>query len=313
MSIGFASLDGRGWLVWSVVWLVGCAVSAACGAALVQAATVQEPASAGDSTNDGDTVTVMARGAPDLPFRGLVGYDGPTYPGLDSDSGLLYWSADGSALVGYVPLDLPLMCGPGFMNVRSDGIEVYYVNFNMPGYTGYEVPWDDEAYPRFVFSPEAIANEGLPAMQVAEDLVIEDVDGRGVLRILNASQERFYGAAFGGMRFLGSDYVEEEYMYLDPGVDLAGTDGDLYGFHIIPAEPACGPKMGVVMSAATGELVACGWANLGPLLVNLDESYSGVENPVFPDDAPSGNFEVCDRPMDMRDLDRASHGAGRQP
>lgn len=302
MRIGFAWLDGLGRLVWSVAWLVVCATTAACGAAFVQAATVQEPAGAGGSANGGDAAAFLPRGAPDLPFRGLVSHSGSASPGLGSDSGLLYWSADDSSLVAYVPLDLPMMCGPGFMIARTDGIEIYYVNFNMPGYTGYQVPWGDEAYPRFVFSSEAVASEGLPAMQVGEDLAIEDVGGRGVLRILSASQERFYGATYGGMWFLGSEYVEEEYMYFDPGVDLAGTDGDLYGFHIIPAEPACGPKMGVVMSAATGDLVACGWANLGPLLVNLDESYSGVENPVFPDDASSGNFEVCDRPMDMRDL-----------
>ena len=198
------------------------------------------------------------------------------------------------------------------MIARSDGIEVYYVNSGMPGYTGYQVPWGDDAYPRFLFSPEAIANEGLPTMQVGEDLVVDNVDGRGVLRILSGSQERFYGVALGGLRFVGSEYVEEEHKYFDPGVDLAGTDGDLYGFHIIPAEPACGPKMGVVMSAATGELVACGWANLGPLLVNRDDSYSGVASPVFPGDAPSDNFEGCDRLFDVRDLGGESHHAEQQ-
>ena len=250
-------------------------------------------------------------GAPSLPFRGVIGYHGDFgmgYPEVLLDSpipdGLIYRSTSDSTLA-YVPLgNMRYICGPGQMIARSDGVEVIYVRGLGPPYAGYLIPWGDDAYPLFVSSSYARALRRPTAVQVSKDLLVElihdDMYTYGVLRISNGVEQRFYEAASNGTWFLGSEHVVQERIYHDPIYRLSGTDGEHYGYHIVPHEPNCGPQMTVVVSAVTGELVMCGWDLLGPVLVNFDESYPGVEDAVFPVDEPSKSTADCDNSRNIR-------------
>ena len=310
-------------LLKSTVLFVSCALLAM-GVATSAHAGVSQSTSA-DSTGqirlsvDDDTITAaMTRGAPSLPFRGVIGYSGDFgmgYPDASRDSpvpeGLLYWSTADSTL-GYVPLgDMRNMCGPGLMIARPDGVEVIHVQHSGPLLAGYQIPWGDDAYPRFVFSSEVFL--GPTTVKVSDDFQVEvvhddETQTHGVLRISKGAERRFYEAALPGPRFLGSEYVSQEREYYEPTVGLSGTDGEHYGYRIIPNEPACGPQMTIVVSAMTGESVMCGWDLLGPVLVNFDGSYTGVEDTVFPVDEPSMSAVDCEKRMNVFELGRNTTG-----
>ena len=313
------ALGGRGRLVRVAAGLALCAAfGAAAASAQAEGVHGRSVGAAGltihgDASVDGGGAGVeLARGSPSLPFRGAINYYGrafflkpaplPDY-GL-SGFGLVYWNAADSSMA-YVPMGdsaADTMCAPGTMVARKTGVEVLYfdaLSHPLNGLVGFEIPWGDDAYPRFVFSPR---EELRPSeVRVSEDFVIDrfDVD---VMRFTLSGEQRFYGAGSRGMFDLGSDYAVVDTGSKYATDRLAGSDGERYGFNITFGEPACGPQMAVVMSASTGGLVACGMANLGPVLVNFDESYGGVEEPVFPAER-SGSAD-CDRYMDLRELGR---------
>ena len=301
----------------STIWLLFCGVLAMGGAASAHA-TVRQPTPA-DSVDQvhvpvdrEGTMAVATRGAPSLPFRGVIGFYGDVLvgtrmvslnsPGVSLDSpipdGLVYRSTSDSTLA-YVPLgNMKYICGPGKMVARSDGVEVIHVRGVGPYYAGYLIPWGDDAYPLFVSAGEFHALWRPTPVKMSKDLLVEIVHDdetqvHGVMGISKGAEQRFYEATPLGPRFLGSEYVAREREYYEPAVGLSGTDGEHYGYHIIPHEPNCGPQMAVVVSAVTGEPVMCGWDHLGPVLVNFDESYPGVEDPVFPIDEPSKSAVSC--------------------
>ena len=307
----------------STIWLLFCGVLAMGGATSAHATGRQSTlADSVDhvqvSVDRDDIMAVATRGAPSLPFRGVIGYSGDFgmgYPDASRDSpvpeGLLYWSTADSTL-GYVPLgDMRNMCGPGLMIARPDGVEVIHVQHSGPLLAGYQIPWGDDAYPRFVFSSEVFL--GPTTVKVSDDFQVEvvhddETQTHGVLRISRGAERRFYEAALPGPRFLGSEYVSQEREYYEPTVGLSGTDGEHYGYRIIPNEPACGPQMTIVVSAMTGESVMCGWDLLGPVLVNFDGSYTGVEDTVFPVDEPSMSAVDCEKRMNVFELGRNTTG-----
>lgn len=256
------------------------------------------------------------RGAPGLPFRGVIGYYGDGYFSAPTDPypypgrGLLYWNAVDSSLA-YVPLgDDFVICGPGHMVVHPDGVEVLTVeDFFYGGIVMFRVPWGDDAYPSFLYSPEGVAWSGVSVMQVNEDFRVEKVD-EGMFKIFTPLQERFYSVGTGGLYYEGEEYTIPENRLPQwesgaPSSDMSGSDGRYYGFNSVPYETSCTPQMGFVISGVTGELVACGWSYFGPVLANVDGSFTGIEDPVFPVDDPESEPEDCyqdNRVLDIRDL-----------
>lgn len=259
------------------------------------------------------------RGSPRLPFRGMIGYYGHVFRPSSQSSvvhphsgfGLQYWNAVDSSL-SYVPLgdDQPI-CGPGWMYATADGIEVQYVDWRRNDMTVIRVPWGDDAYPMFIWSIDPYDDPGTPVMQVGENLHVEQADA-GVFEISTPRTRRYYRLDYNGLHSLDSDYespeLDQEHIDAWSTREMAGTDGRRYGLRIIPHEPACGPQLSLLFSGATGELIACGWSYLGPVLVNLDESYRGIESPVLPAPYASGS-EECDRVVGVVDLRNLSKGS----
>ena len=312
------SVGGHRRVVWLAARVALCGILAASGA--VTAVALSETALGQSGGVEGLMVgTEVTRGAPSLPFRGVIGYYGDiyygateigtNYPQLSLDSpmheALLYKSSDGSNLA-YVPIgNTTHMCGPGLIYARPDGVEVVYARGVAPYLVGYQVPWGDEAYPRFVFSDEASSLWLSTTARVSEDLEIEVMlDNEGlpdtVLGISKGTDQRFYEATAHGTRFLGLEYVPRQREYSESGLGLAGSDGEYYGYHIT-GDLRCGPHLAVVVSASTGEFIMCGWDRFGPVFVNFDEYYSGVGKLVFPADEPTQTAD-CDRRMNILEL-----------
>lgn len=302
----------------SILWLVFCGVLAIAGATSAHAAVRQSTPTGlvgHVQVSAGRDVTTVAatRAAPSLPFRGVIGFYGDIMvgsrvvsldaPGVSLDSisphGLLYRST-GDSTLAHVPLgDMSNICGPGQIVARSDGVRVLHTRGYGPPYAGYLIPWGDDAYPLFVSQREVYSLRWPTTVNVRSDFQIElvyddETRTHGVLKISKGAEQRFYAAGVPGPRFLGSAYVAQAREYYEPTVSLSGTDGEHYGYSIVPNEPACGPELAVVLSAATGEMVMCGWDVIGPVLVNLDESYPGVEDAVFPVDEPSKSSPGCE-------------------
>lgn len=293
-----------------VVVVVGCAAGVYSGSALVVYGSVLQ-------TQSGDTEGLVEQGeipvgAPSLPFRGVVGYYGDVffpvppdpypYPGF----GLLYWNAADLSLL-HVPLgDSVDICGPGQIMIHPDGVEVLYVDALSYNTNIFRVPWGDDAYPAFLPSLGGVSWSGVSAMRVNEEFVVEEVDD-GVFKFRTPQQERYYSLNPVGLYYEGEEYAvseaqhpewEEDYSTLD----MLGSDGRHYGFSSTPDEPACGPQLSLVFSGVTGELVACGWSYFGPVLSNMDGSFAGIEDPVFPMENSAGTSESCDQVLDVRDF-----------
>lgn len=159
-----------------------------------------------------------------------------------------------------------------------------------------------------------------PAVQVGEDLVVEEV-ADGVFGISTSEHIGYYGLGWGGLRYLGREYVPPETTEADEQRAremgdtfwLTGTDGRWYGFgSYVHYEPACPPYpggKGFVVAGDTGELVICGWSFLAPVLASLDGSYEGVAAPMLPAETAVGGAEDCDRVLDLRELSEGASAA----
>ena len=166
------------------------------------------------------------------------------------------------------------------------------------------VPWGDEAYPYFAWS------EDVPRwyFKQTRDVGVEVSTVAEGFRVATAAGEAYYRRPTGGKQRLartgGSLEEHLEAVGLEPGEDyeygwhyrvyLDGTDGFHYGFRLVYPEPNCPWEESFIVAGDTGEVVACGAARGGVLLMLPEGASPVVERFALP--RPGG----CDTSEDWQ-------------
>ena len=295
-------------VVTAVVSTVG--VTSALGGSATDSYPERSSTSRDSIDERGQDVSHLTRGAPRMPFRGIVGGH------LASEAlGLLYLdSKDGN--LQYVPLtDDAGLCGPGDLRLDVSGTEVMYIDGLNYDNVRFVVPWGDDAYPALPAYIEPFFFQADLGIGVGEQMrITEPANGRFQVSIVRDTNEYNLGLqdwpyarlvnveAIDGRTGVQNAEDNDPALAAQMGdnLQLLGSDGRLFGITHIPYEPACGPQDSFIYDSATGELVACGQSIFGPMLANFDASYLGPRMPVFPKGTLSD--EPCDRWLDLRTI-----------
>ncbi|MDE0268622.1 MAG: hypothetical protein OXI96_06255 [Acidimicrobiaceae bacterium] len=249
-----------------------------------EASDTQQTSNDNYNTKDDDNL------APVWPFRGIVSYH---------RGQLQYWNTETGNL-RTVRLEWEACTGQPNANEEYVEIGIWANLFE----TILRVPWGDEAYPYFGW-PE-IEDTRSRQVSVGDETISADFVN-GWLHIATSQQERYYRDNLQEFAPLVSTPQElpvapdwDTDGIMNPVVVLDGTDGFHYGWRIIHAEPTCPWEDGFIVAGDTGEVVACGWARGGALLINPEGSPSLVDNFVVPKLATS---EQCTNgPLDISHL-----------
>ncbi|WP_428118651.1 hypothetical protein [Candidatus Poriferisodalis sp.] len=192
--------------------------------------------------------------------------------------------------------------------VHRDRIDFVSAN-GAAGNALYSIPWGDEAYPQFWFDSEYLTDRTLEFPEWLQIDLVSTNSGsdaeRYWMRVSIADQTRWYGIYRGGLRAVDAadlveddTAIEQERMHGGPTPLFDGSDGQHYAFRVRePSDTSCPFEYGFVVDGVTGNVITCGEAFGGPVLVNqavdrVDGSRFMLPRPV--------RWQVCEDGIDLR-------------